>query len=71
MTREKAVDLEMNAQQGLPKGWVLVVLLNRGWNSGGKDSSSQGPRPAASSPWGARRGMTAPCGPGSAGRWTA
>ena len=36
---------------GLPKGWMLVVLLNRGWNSGGKDSSSQRPRPAASSPW--------------------
>ena len=33
--------------RGLPKGWVLVVLLNRGWNSGGKDSSSQRPRPAA------------------------
>jgi hypothetical protein len=32
---------------GLPKGWVLVVLLNRGWNSGGKNSSSQRPRPAA------------------------
>ena len=26
----------------------------------GKDSSSQRPRPAASSPWGARRSMTAP-----------
>ena len=30
MTREKAVDLVMNAQQGLPKGWVLVVLAGPG-----------------------------------------
>ena len=27
--------------RGLPKGWVVVVLLNRGLKSGGKDSWSQ------------------------------
>ena len=43
--------------RGLPKGWVLVVLLNRGWNSGGKDSSSQRPRPAARFSRGAQRGI--------------
>ena len=56
MTREKAVDLVMNAQRGdLPKGCVLVVLPEQG--SGGKDSSSQRPRPAARFSRGARRGI--------------
>jgi hypothetical protein len=47
MTREKAVDLVMNAQQGAAEG--LGAGSTPGAVSGGKDSSSQQPRLAAMS----------------------
>ena len=47
MTREKAVDLVMNAQWGLPKGWCC-------WWSGTPRGETHRDAPTSGAPFGAR-----------------